>query len=220
MKYRIAITHAPTDALVATAIRQAFEEAALRCQFLSPLKSDHQVDEHASRIIDKSDAMVLILSAAAIGSARIEKQVEKMANQGKPIITFRTDDAPLSKQLEFYLSTPHWLDASSQPLEKHLAELVLTTRSLLDERRPRTAKKGKTAAILGILSLPINFLSPIALFFGILELRSIKAGRSLLSGRKYAWIGIISGSLGMLIWAASIFYWWYSGIDPWDWWAN
>jgi hypothetical protein len=161
--------------------------------------------------------MVLVLSAAASDSVRIEKHVEKMANYGKPIITFRTDNAPLSKQLEFYLSTPHWLDASSQPLEKHLAELVLTTRRLLDERRPRTARKGKTAAILGILSLPINILSPIALLLGILELRSIKAGRSLLLGRKYAWIGIITGSLGMLIWAASIFYWWYSGIDPFDW---
>lgn len=219
MKYQIAITHAPTDTVVATSIRQALEAAALKCQFLSPLRSDYQ-ETHASRIIDKSDAMVLVLSAAASGSAPIEKQVEKMANNGKPIITFRTDQAPLSKQLEFYLSTPHWLDASSQPLEKHLADLVLTTRKLLDERRPRTAMKGKTAAILGILSLPINLLSPIAFFLGILELRSIKAGRSLQLGRKYAWIGIITGSLGMVMWAAFIFFWWYSGIDPWDWWGQ
>ena len=219
MKYRIAITHAPTDVVVATSIRQVLEGAALKCQFLSPLTSDDH-EKHASRIIDKSDAMVLVLSAAASGSARVEKHVETMANHGKPIITFRMDHAPLSKQLEFYLSTPHWLDASSQPLEKHLAELVLTTRKLLDERRLRTARKGKTAAILGILSLPINFLSPIAVLLGILELRSVKRGRSLLSSRKYAWIGVVSGSLGMIIWAASIFYWWYSGIDPWDWWAD
>ncbi|HEX3186948.1 MAG TPA: TIR domain-containing protein [Pyrinomonadaceae bacterium] len=218
MKYRIAITHAPSDAVVATSIRQALEGVALKCQSLTPLTSDDQ-EEHASRIIDKSDAMVLVLSAAANGSERIEKQVEKMANRGKPIITFRTDHAPLSKRLEFYLSTPHWLDASSQPLDKHLAELALTTRRLLDERRPRTARKGKTAAILGILSLPISFLSPLAVLLGILELRSIKAGRSLRSSHRYAWIGIVTGSLGMVIWAASIFYWWYSGIDPRDWWG-
>ena len=142
MKYRIGITHAPTDALVATSIRQALQEAAIKCEYLSPPGSE-RTEEHALRIIDKIDAMVLVLSAAVNGSPRIEKQVERAANYGKPIITFRTDNAPLSKRLEFYLSTPHWLDASSLPLKKHLAELVLTTRKLLAERLPHAAKKGK-----------------------------------------------------------------------------
>jgi hypothetical protein len=214
MKYRIAITHAPTDAVVATSIRQALEGAAFKCEYLSPPGSE-RTEEHALRIIDKSDAMVLVLSAAVNGSPRIEKQVERAANYGKPIITFRTDNSPLSKRLEFYLSTPHWLDASSQPLEKHLAELVLTTRKLLAERLPRAAKKGKAAAILGILSLiSIMALGPIAIFLGIKELKSINAGRSSPLGRKYAWIGIITGSLGTLVWVILLFRWWYWGINP------
>jgi hypothetical protein len=214
MKYRIAITHAPTDAVVATSIRQAFQGAEIKCEHLTAPRSE-RTEEHALRIIDKSDAMILILSAAVNGLPRIEKQVERAANYGKPIITFRIDNAPLSKRLEFYLSTPHWFDASSQPLEKHLAELVLTTRRLLVERLPRAAKKGKAAAILGILSLiSISALGPIAIFLGIKELKSIKTGRSSPLGRKYAWIGIITGSLGTLVWVIVLFRWWYWGIHP------
>lgn len=186
----------------------------MKCEYSSPPGSD-RTEQHAFRIIDKSDAMVLVLSAAVNGSAQIKNQVERTANDGKPIITFRLDNAPLSKQLEFYLSTPHWLEASSQPLEKHLAELVLTTQKLLAKRRRRAAKKGKAAAILGILSLIfIGALGPIALFLGIKELKSIKAGHSSPLGRKYAWIGIITGSLGTLVWMILLFRWWYWGINP------
>lgn len=214
MKYLIAITHAPTDAVIATSIRQTLQGTKMKCEYLSPPGSE-RTEEQVLRMIDKSDAMVLVLSAAVNGSPRIEKQVERAANYGKPIITFRTDNAPLSKSLEFYLSTPHWLDASSQPLEKHLAELVPTMRKLLAERLPRAAKKGKAAAVLGSLSLiSLSALGPIAMFLGIKELKSIKAGRSSPLGRKYAWIGIVTGSLGTLVWVILLFRWWYWGINP------
>jgi hypothetical protein len=47
------------------------------------------------------------------------------------VVPFRIEDAPISKELEYFLSASHWLDAVTPPLEKHMAELAETCRLLL-----------------------------------------------------------------------------------------
>jgi hypothetical protein len=52
-------------------------------------------------------------------------------NCGLSIITVRIEDIPLNKSLQYFLSTPHWLDALPPPIEPHLSRLVSATRALL-----------------------------------------------------------------------------------------
>jgi len=212
MKYRVTITHSPQDNGVAAAVGQALEGAGLKCTYSSAGMPDIQ---ETVKAIAKSQAMVLVLSKAVNGSPRINKEVQGAADAGNAIITFRIDKSPLSKPLEFYLSNTHWLDASSQPIEKHLAELVLTVCQIIALRRPRSAWKSKAAMALGIMSI---VLAPVlgfaAIFFSVMEFRGIKTGRSMSSGRKYAWIGILSGAMGSTIWAILMFRWWYWDLHP------
>ena len=44
---------------------------------------------------------------------------------------------PPTKSLEYFISTPHWLDAFSPPLERHLNYLADIIRHILEgEERP------------------------------------------------------------------------------------
>ena len=57
-------------------------------------------------------------------------------SQGIPMVTFRLDDVPMNKSLEYFISTPHWLDALTPPLERHLDYLAETVALLLARPGP------------------------------------------------------------------------------------
>lgn len=209
MKHRIVITHAESDQAVASAIRNAILENGMKCELNGAAKNQAK---RAINDLEDFDAMVLVISAASNDSAQVKAQVEAAANSGLAMIPFRIDNTPLSKHLEYYLSTPHWLDASTKPLDRHFPELAFTLRRFLDY--PRPSRKSKAAAIVSLLSLVIWVIGPIAIVLGIMELKLIRKGRASILGLKYAWFGIITASVGMASTAMLWGYLYYRGIDP------
>ena len=63
--------------------------------------------------------------------------MERAVSKGIPIIPLRIEDVPPSKSLEYFLSAPHWLDALTPPLEKHLRFLAETVSLLLSRHGAR-----------------------------------------------------------------------------------
>lgn len=61
------------------------------------------------------------------------REVERAVNKGIAIIPFRIENVIPSKAMEYFLSIPHWLDALTPPLEKHLQKLADTIQALLAE---------------------------------------------------------------------------------------
>lgn len=80
--------------------------------------------------IKKSAALVLIFSSFANTSRHVKREVERAADSEIPIIPFRIEDVKPSGTLEYFLSTPHWLDAFTPPLEKHAQILTDTIKRL------------------------------------------------------------------------------------------
>jgi hypothetical protein len=209
MKRRITIIHAPLDDGVAATVQQALEKAGLKANAWTENGKGTLLRGRGG-----SPVNVLLLSAASNSSPAIQKTVGQAADDGKTILTFRLDQTPLSKQLEFYLSATHWMDASSPPLEKHLEALAQTVRELTSAR-PQTARKGKISMVLGLVSILVipALLSPAAIILGIMELRAIKRGRALPSSRKYAWLGMITATMGLFGWLTMMFLSWYWDIS-------
>jgi hypothetical protein len=58
---------------------------------------------------------VLAYSEHANTSPQIRREVERAVHKGIAIVPLRIADVPLSKSLEYFISTPHWLDALSLP---------------------------------------------------------------------------------------------------------
>ena len=52
------------------------------------------------------------------------REIERAVNKGVSIIPFRVEDVVPSKDLEYFISSCHWLDAMNPPLEQHIGELA------------------------------------------------------------------------------------------------
>jgi len=84
--------------------------------------------------ISASKLMVVVFSDASNRSQQVLREVERAVNKGIGIIPFRIEDVAPTKSMEYFLSSPHWLDALSAPLERHIDELTQTVRVLLQSK--------------------------------------------------------------------------------------
>jgi len=96
--------------------------------------------------IEQVRIMVLLVSGAANESRQVSREVERAVSKGLVVIPVRLADVPLSKSLEYYLSSPHWLDATKPPLQPHLARLTTTLQSMLNLQAPETPAPEPPAA--------------------------------------------------------------------------
>src|ERR1700749_4029992 len=81
--------------------------------------------------ISGSRLMVLVFSSHCNASPQVRREVERAVHREIPILPFRIEDVLPAKSLEYFLSTPHWLDAFPPPREPHYARLSDHIESLL-----------------------------------------------------------------------------------------
>src|SRR2546430_8892542 len=91
--------------------------------------------------------MVVIFSQYSNSSPQVMREIERAVNKGVAIIPFRVENVVPSKDLEYFISSCHWLDAMNPPLEKHIGELADAILALQRRAMPATpaiAEKEKT----------------------------------------------------------------------------
>src|SRR5262249_6186344 len=81
--------------------------------------------------IEGTRIMILVLSAHSNRSEQVMREVSEAVNNGSVVIPFRIEDVVPSKSLRYFLSTPHWLDALTPPLEAHIQKLLGSVQSFL-----------------------------------------------------------------------------------------
>jgi WD40 repeat protein len=167
MTFDVFISYPHQDKPTADAACAMLEAQGIRC-WISPRDVVPGSDWGASIVeaIAAAKLMVLIFSGHANESPQIKREVERAVSRGLPIIPVRIEDVPPSKSLEYFISTPHWLDAYTPPIESHLRELADAVRALLDvadSAAPLGARKGSSSQRAGVTS-PARprprFLSP------------------------------------------------------------
>ena len=129
---RVFISYASPDAAVADTVCAALERAGVSC-WIAPrnvVPGEFYADAivHA---IDTTKIIVLILSQSAAGSPHVLREVERASSKRHPVVSLRTDLAPLPTSLEYFLNTSHWLDASATGLDHAAPKLVEAVRHLL-----------------------------------------------------------------------------------------
>src|ERR1700756_5293412 len=133
MAHDVFISHSSQDKTVADSVCAALEAAGTRC-WIAPrdVQPGRSFAGEITRAIQRSRVMALIFSAHSNVSEQILREVQLAANAHLHIVQFRIEDVVPNEDLEYYLSAPHWLDAMSRPLEKHIHRLVTSVRALLD----------------------------------------------------------------------------------------
>lgn len=144
MAHEVFISHASHDKLAADAMCARLEEQQLRC-WIAPRDILPGTSYGAAIVgaIAEAKVMVVILSKQANISRHVIKEVERAVSKGIPVIPFRIEEVLPIKDLEYFLSTEHWLDAVVPPLEAHLQKLGCSVKALLSVERSFQAKESK-----------------------------------------------------------------------------
>ncbi len=104
--------------------------------------------------ISAARLMVLVFSAHCNASPQVRREVERAVHRQIPILPFRIEDVLPARSLEYFLSTPHWLDAFPPPREPHYVRLSAHITSLLSSSAPVGVSVG--APVSALASAPVN----------------------------------------------------------------
>ena len=136
MSHDVFICYSSRDKPVADAVCAVLEAEGVRC-WIAPRDILPGADWGESIIdaINDARAMVLIFSSNAnAAQSQIKREVERAVNKGIPVIPFRIENVMPTKSLEYFLSTPHWLDAFTPPLDEHVRQLADSIKRLLGKQ--------------------------------------------------------------------------------------
>lgn len=135
MAHDVFVSYAHQDRTVANAVCATLEGHGIRC-WIAP-RDILPGSDWGEAIIDalkEAKIMILVFSSGSNESEQIKREVERAVHQGIAVVPFRIEDVLPNKTLEYFISTQHWLDALTPPLEDHLAHLAETITVLLAKK--------------------------------------------------------------------------------------
>ena len=137
VSHDVFVSYSSKDKPTADAVCAVLEANNIRC-WVAPRDILPGMDWGESIIdaIESAKVMVLVFSAHANASAQIKREVERAVSKGVAIIPLRIEEVTPSRSLEYFISTPHWLDAFTPPLERHLTYLAGVIQRLVDRPAP------------------------------------------------------------------------------------
>lgn len=165
MSLDVFLSHSNVDKVFADAICHRLEAADIRC-WVAPrdIRPSEDWAEAIINAMDQAKMLVLIFSASANNSPQVRREVERAVNKGLIVLPFRIENVPLSKSLEYFISTQHWLDAITGDLEEHLNELCHCVSMLLQRMPPAPAQQTEppaaAAAALAPAAVPVASSPP------------------------------------------------------------
>jgi hypothetical protein len=120
---------------IADAICAKLEENKVRC-WIAPrdILPGEDFAEALFDAIDSSKVFILVFSSKTNNSRNVITEVKRAFDKNIVIIPFRIENILPSKKLEYYIGIPHWLDALTPPLEKHIEELSQTVTIFLQRK--------------------------------------------------------------------------------------
>ncbi len=142
MAHDVFLSYSSKDKPVADATCAVLERRGIRC-WMAPRDIVPGADWGESIIdaIHGARVFVLVFSNNANESVQIKREVERAINKAIPVVPLRIENVMPVKSLEYFLSTPHWLDAFSPPLERHLNYLADVIQSVLEGKPAPQPKK-------------------------------------------------------------------------------
>ena len=132
MKSDVFISYSNMDKKVADAVCSLMEQNGIRC-WMAPRDITPGLP-FAEAIIDGikgSRVFILIYSSNSNNSSQVIKEVDRAVQYKLAIIPLRLENVPMTKQLEYYVSDVHWMDALTPPLEEHIEKLCRVVKILL-----------------------------------------------------------------------------------------
>ena len=137
MPHDVFVSYSSPNREVAEAACAALEGRGMKC-WIAPrdVTAGESWSGEIVEAIARAKLMVLVFSSQANASKHVLREVERAVHHGIPIIPLRIEKVRPTKELEYFLSVKHWLEAESRPIDPHLDRLAETIQGLLS-RGPR-----------------------------------------------------------------------------------
>jgi ABC-type amino acid transport substrate-binding protein len=151
MHYDAFISYSSRDKEIADAVCEGLEGRGLRC-CIAPrdVRPGASWGEAIVEAIENSDTLVLIFSARSNESPQVSREIERAVNKDVRIIPFRVDDILPTKELEYFISSCHWLDAVSGSVEDHIPTLAAAIRGV-ESTEPKPTPRRRRRVPLTLL---------------------------------------------------------------------
>lgn len=134
MAHDVFISYSNKDKTIADALCANLEGSRIRC-WIAP-RDVLPGTPYAEALIDglnRSRVLVLVFSESSNSSPQVLREIERAVSKGLPVIPFRIENVVPSKSMEYFVSSSHWLDAVTPPLEDHMRKLASTIQILLGD---------------------------------------------------------------------------------------
>ncbi len=121
MAHDVFISHSVRDKAAADAVCAKLESRGIRC-WIAPrdIRPGMSWGSAILEAIDGARVMLLVFSSRANRSPQISREVERAVSKNLVVVPVRVEDVKPTGDLEYFLGTPHWLDAVTPPFEQHL----------------------------------------------------------------------------------------------------
>jgi len=132
MAHDVFVSYSSPNREVAQAACEALEGRGMKC-WIAPrdVTAGESWSGEIVEAIAQAKLMVLVFSSQANASKHVLREVERAVHHGIPIIPLRIEKVRPTKELEYFLSVKHWLEAESRPIDPHLDRLARTIQDLL-----------------------------------------------------------------------------------------
>jgi len=124
MAHDVFISYSSSDKAVADGVVAGLEQKGIRC-WVAPrdLTPGISWGQGIAEAIESSKVMVVILSENSNQSRQVAREVERAVSKEVAVIPFRIENIDPTGAIAYFLSSEHWLDAISPPLERHIVKL-------------------------------------------------------------------------------------------------
>lgn len=132
MPHDVFISYSHKNKQVADAVCALLEQEKIRC-WIAP-RDITPGASWADAIIEgiaQCRVMIVVFSAYADASEQVKREVDRALNDRLTIIPIRIEQV-VPTGLAYYMSSLHWLDALTPPIEQHLQKLAGQIRVLLE----------------------------------------------------------------------------------------
>ena len=133
LDHDVFISYSSKNKNIADAIVADLEQHNIKCWYAPrDILSGEDWAGAINNAISTTKIFVLVFTDESNRSHQVTNEVTLAVNGGKIIIPFRLSGSNMNDTLQYYLSSVHWLDAVSQPLNHNIETLRKQIIALLD----------------------------------------------------------------------------------------
>ena len=138
MAHDVFLSHSSKDKRAADAACAVLEQHGVRC-WVAPRDVPPGMEWGGAilRGIESCRVMVIVFSQHANTSPQVRREVERAVAKGAIVIPFRIENVVPTDAMEYFMSSTHWLDAFTPPLQVHLEKLADTILGFLGREPAR-----------------------------------------------------------------------------------